>query len=237
MRASRAIALTSCCSLLAWLGCPAPADDDDTTAEGPPLAFTIPILHPGDIEPPVIGFDHDPVVQDGAYQLVCADYMERAFPHCYDEHDGSDFLLDGGFDAMDAGSSEVVAAAGGVVVAVEDGHYDHCHGELATMSVSCDGHEMIGNSVILEHASGHRTLYWHFMTDSIVVAEGDEVEAGEVLGWIGSSGMSSQPHLHFELRDPEGTSLDPYAGVLSQPESWWCEQGDPDGLPGVCAGG
>ncbi len=183
----------------------------------------------------VIGVDHDPVEQDdGIYQLICADYLGRSFPHCYDEHKGSDYILIGGFEVMDAGSAEVVAAAAGTVVAIEDGHYDRCHGSLETGDVDCDGHEMIANSVIIEHATRHRTLYWHLMKDSVAVAEGQEVEAGEHLGWVGSSGRSSMPHLHLELQDAGGVVIDPYAGPESQGETYWCEQGDEDGLPGGC---
>jgi len=227
-------------ALCAALGCGQEAVvDDDTTEEptpdGPSFLLTLPVLQPDRIATPVIGVDHDPDDYEGAYQLICADYDGRAFPHCYDGHDGSDFLLDGGFEAMDNnGSATVIAAAPGVVVDTEDGHYDHCHGELASLDVSCDGHEMIGNSVILEHDSGHRTLYWHFMKDSVEVAVGQEVEAGDPLGLMGSSGRSSQPHLHFELQEPDGDWVDPYAGELSQDYSWWCDQGHSDGVPGDC---
>jgi len=226
--------------LYAALGCgPGSGADDDDTAGGPepevpPFLLSLPVLETDRIALPVIGADHDPDDYEGAYQLICADYEGRAFPHCYDGHDGSDFLLDGGFAAMDDGSATVLAAAPGVVVDTEDGHYDRCHGELASLDVSCDGHEMIGNSVIIEHASGHRTLYWHFMKDSIEVAVGDAVDTGTPLGLMGSSGRSSQPHLHFELQDEEGTWIDPYAGELSQEYSWWCEQGHPDSIPGAC---
>ncbi len=214
-------------------------DDDDLTVppSEEPLQLSLPVLEAERIALPVVGFDHDPEDHDGAYQLLCADYEGRAFPHCYDGHDGSDFLLDGGFEAMDeGGSATVIAAAEGTVVAVEDGHYDHCHGDLATLDVDCDGHEMIGNSVILEHTSGMRSLYWHFMTDSILVVEGDDVDEGTPLGLMGSSGRSSQPHLHFEIQDPDGESVDSYAGPYSQEQSFWCDQGHPDGLPGTCAG-
>jgi murein DD-endopeptidase MepM/ murein hydrolase activator NlpD len=211
----------------------APEDSADPTLRGP-LQLALPLTEPERIEI-IIGVDHDPVVQEeGIWQLVCLDYVGRAFPHCYDEHDGSDFILLGAFGAMDAGSSPVVAAAPGRVVATEDGHYDRCHGDLGSGGVSCDGHEMIANSVIIEHEGGWRSLYWHLKEGSVAVAVGQEVEAGEQLGLIGSSGNSTTPHLHFELQDAERAVIDPFAGPYSQPETWWCSQGGPDDLPGGC---
>ncbi len=209
-------------------------DDDDADPAGPPELFALPVARPELLDTPVMGVDHDPDVYEGAYQVICASYADLPFPHCYDGHEGSDLLLSGGFATMDDGSAEVIAAAAGQVVAVEDGHYDRCHGSIETFEVDCDGQPMIANSVIVEHPSGIRTLYWHFMKDSIVVEEGQEVDRGDLLGLIGSSGMSSQPHLHFGVVDVDGAVIDPFAGDRSQPESWWCDQGGVDDLPGSC---
>ena len=172
--------------------------------------------------------------QDGVLgNVICTAYDGRPFPHCYDEHDGSDYMLEGGFETMDAGSATIVAAADGVVVATEDGHYDRGHADLDDPSgVSCDGHDGIANSVTLEHNDGVRSLYWHMMENSVAVVEGQQVQCGDPIGIIGSSGYSSAPHLHFEVQLSDGTTLDPYAGSESQPESWWQDQGDPDDLPG-----
>ncbi len=135
---------------------------------------------------------------------------------------------------MDTDSPGVLAAAAGVVVAAEDGNYDRCHGSLETADVDCDGHEMRANRVIVEHEIGWRSRYWHLKNGSVAVAEGDVVERGTVLGHVGSSGRSSMPHLHFEVHDPDGVVVDPYAGELSQETSYWCEQDAGDGLPGEC---
>lgn len=206
-----------------------PAGEPSATA---PIRFGFPIAVPAVIST-LIGVDHDPVDGTGITgDATCLDYLGRTFPHCYDEHDGSDYILDGGFDAMDAGSVEILAAADGVVVETEDGHYDRCHAEL-TGGTSCDGHDGIANSVTVEHADGRRTLYWHMKEGSVAVAPGDEVACGEVLGLVGSSGNSSMPHLHFEVHDSDDVTIDPYAGPYSQDESLWEDQGWPDGLPGA----
>lgn len=55
-----------------------------------------------------------------------------------------------------------------------------------------------GNCVIIDHGNGLTTLYAHF--HSLCVEEGDIVEAGDVVGLIGSTGYSFGPHLHFEVR-------------------------------------
>jgi murein DD-endopeptidase MepM/ murein hydrolase activator NlpD len=68
----------------------------------------------------------------------------------------------------------------------------------------------------------------------VAVQPGQQVERGAALGLVGSSGYSSGPHLHFELQDASGQAIDPYAGEYSQPETWWCDQGDPDDFPGDC---
>lgn len=217
--------------LLFWLiACTPPVHDtvtDDVVDDR--LRFRLPLLTPSDISG-LIGVDHDPEdhgnsVLGGA---LCSAYDERGFPHCYDQHDGSDYLLDGGFEAMDAGSSVIVAAADGVVIDTDDGHYDRCR--PVNGSVDCDGGPLAANYVIVEHEGGVRTKYWHMKTDSVAVAVGDAVTCGDRLGLIGSSGNSSTPHLHFEVQ-VDNVVVDPYAGPLSQPESWWVEQRDPDELP------
>ncbi len=222
--------------LLAILGCSAGSKEgrDTQNDTGPPVHFSLPLAVPELFEI-VVGVDHDPEVQKSTIgQGICTDYAGRSFPHCYDEHDGSDFILHGGFSTMDDGSVLILAAASGKVTLAEDGHYDRCHGDLETGDVVCDGHEMKANAVTLVHESGHQSLYWHMMNGSVMVEIGDWIEEGEPIGRVGSSGRSSQPHLHFEIRDAQENVIDPYAGAYSQPESWWCEQGGLDEIPGYC---
>jgi murein DD-endopeptidase MepM/ murein hydrolase activator NlpD len=214
---------------------------DDTLRGAMQLSF--PLADPAEFDQ-VIGMDHDPVVQDDMGALgaaICDDYLGRAFPYCYDEHEGSDFILAGSWAKMDAGSVDILAAADGVVVETVDGNYDRCHADLSAGDVSCDGYEMKANRVTVEHeapdGSVWRTRYLHMMKDSVAVTEGQVVSRGTVLGKVGSSGRSSFPHLHLELQKPDGEDwieLDPYAGPFSQPETYWCEQGDEEGLPGGC---
>lgn len=66
--------------------------------------------------------------------------------------------------------------------------------------VTPDLRELLGNFVILE-GNGCFALFAHLRNGSIVVQEGKMVKAGEVLGAVGCSGNSTQPHLHFQLMD------------------------------------
>lgn len=222
------------CLPLLLVACTSATDAVDTdVAASVPVTFALPLPEPARISQR-IGVDHKDGSGEGLLARAdCLDYVGRTFPDCYDEHDGSDFILFGGFDAMDAGSMPVLAAADGEVVDAHDGEYDRCHAELSG-EVSCDGFDKAPNYVTVRHADGVIARYLHLKKDSVAVAVGDVVVRGDALGLIGSSGNSSMPHLHFELQVDE-VVVDPYAGPYSQPESWWCDQSVPDGLPGPCA--
>lgn len=63
-----------------------------------------------------------------------------------------------------------------------------------------------GNYVVLDHGSGNTTLYAHM--SSIAVDEGETVSQGQVIGYVGSTGNSTGPHLHYEIRE-NGNRIDP----------------------------
>ncbi|MFW5744088.1 MAG: LysM peptidoglycan-binding domain-containing M23 family metallopeptidase [Spirochaetota bacterium] len=67
---------------------------------------------------------------------------------------------------------------------------------------------VLGRYVILEHTGGFQTVYGHLST--IAVSLNDEVRSGMILGAVGSTGMVTGPHLHFEIRQ-HGRSRDPEA--------------------------
>ena len=58
-----------------------------------------------------------------------------------------------------------------------------------------------GNYVMIDHGKNEYSLYAHLQTDSVRVRVGDEVKAGDVIGKLGSSGNSTEPHLHFHVCD------------------------------------
>jgi murein DD-endopeptidase MepM/ murein hydrolase activator NlpD len=63
-----------------------------------------------------------------------------------------------------------------------------------------------GNYVIIQHEAGLKTLYGHLLT--IGVKEGDVVHRGQLVGLVGSTGNSTGPHTHFEVRI-ENSPVDP----------------------------
>jgi murein DD-endopeptidase MepM/ murein hydrolase activator NlpD len=67
-----------------------------------------------------------------------------------------------------------------------------------------------GNAVVLDHGSGVFTGYWHLQ--ELAVHPGDRVEAGQLLGRVGSTGLSTGAHLHWELR-VGGVAVDPLQWV------------------------
>ncbi len=63
-----------------------------------------------------------------------------------------------------------------------------------------------GNHVVINHGFGYETLYAHMVR--IKVKKGQKVKRGEVIGWVGNTGKSTGPHLHYEVRK-NGTPVDP----------------------------
>jgi murein DD-endopeptidase MepM/ murein hydrolase activator NlpD len=67
-----------------------------------------------------------------------------------------------------------------------------------------------GRFILLKHGSGYESYCGHLQDWN--VDKGDTVQAGQTVGWVGSTGKSTAPHLHFEIRK-DGRRIDP-ASVL-----------------------
>jgi len=71
----------------------------------------------------------------------------------------------------------------------------------------------LGNYVMINHGDGYVTLYAHMSAFVSTTQVGRYVQQGEVIGKIGSTGDSTGPHLHFEIRI-NGTKVDPYPYII-----------------------
>lgn len=70
-----------------------------------------------------------------------------------------------------------------------------------------------GNLIIIQHAFGFSTLYGHNSIN--VVKSGDRVECGQLIGYIGNTGRSTAPHLHYEIIK-DGRCLNPRKYLLAK---------------------
>jgi murein DD-endopeptidase MepM/ murein hydrolase activator NlpD len=84
-----------------------------------------------------------------------------------------------GVDISAGAGAQILASASGTV-------------SIATYSSS------YGNYVMISHSNGNATLYAHM--SSMLVSVGDTVSQGDVIGYVGSTGWATGPHLHFEIR-------------------------------------
>ncbi len=103
-----------------------------------------------------------------------------------------------GIDVGDAGigGCNIYAAQGGTVItAYNDGGY----------------HGGFGNYVIIDHGDGVSTLYAHCSATTVI--EGQAVNKGDVIGYVGTTGWSTGNHLHFEVR-VNGISQNPFNYAL-----------------------
>lgn len=117
-----------------------------------------------------------------------------------------DYLIDGkppanpyhtGVDYGVAENTQVFAVKDGVVVSAKDA-----------------GNRGFGKSVAIKHGDGYTSFYAHLNAHG--VKAGDNVKAGQVIGLSGNTGLSSGPHLHFEVREnanDQSTNVDPVAYI------------------------
>ena len=131
--------------------------------------------------------------------------LERSFAGCPNFHTGLDIAQNQGVP--------IQAAAAGLAYPFQDD-------------------QGYGNHVLIQHAAGYSTVYGHMVQTN--VSWGQPVRAGDLIGWVGSTGNSTGPHLHFEVRfagaplDPQpyldGSPADPFpllAGWPGAPRDDW----------------
>lgn len=98
----------------------------------------------------------------------------------YDSHTGADFACDS--------ETPVLAVKDGTVL-------------ISTSLKNSNGsYRSYGEYVAIDHHDGTITLYAHMLPNSRTVVEGQEISQGQMIGLVGSTGNSTGPHLHFEVR-------------------------------------
>ena len=107
----------------------------------------------------------------GYFQPPLAIYRKSQGLHGYNGVDLVEYL----------GASVFTAASGDVVVARQGGYNGG-----------------YGNYIVIQHPNGTQTLYAHMQ--SVIVTAGDHVSQGQTIGYLGNTGRSTGPHLHFEVR-------------------------------------
>lgn len=142
--------------------------------------------------------DHDP--GPGAVDYRCGRLTA-------DGHDGVDIAVATMSEVRDGVG--VVAVAPGRVLGVRDGMADIATGAPGAPDIA--GREC-GNGLIVEHEDGRRSQYCHLRRGSIAVRQGDSVEAGALLGYVGLSGRTTFPHVEFRLFEGE-QRIDPMLDV------------------------
>lgn len=87
-----------------------------------------------------------------------------------------------GIDLAAPTGTKVIAAAAGKVV---------------TATTQLEGFKNYGTIIVIDHGNGIKSLYSHL--NALNVAEGYRVEAGDVIGFVGETGRTTGPHVHFEV--------------------------------------
>ena len=144
----------------------------------------------------------------------------------YGQRDGK---LHAGVDLAAAKRTAIRSAADGVVVEA------HCDASTAR-EWSCDQDGKVVNGVgvtpgcgwmvDVRHAGGVETRYCHMVVAPLVKV-GDHVAAGQQIGWSGSSGHSSGPHLHFEVHVGLSESSRATGANSTNPVPWMQQHGAP----------
>jgi Peptidase family M23 len=108
--------------------------------------------------------------------------------------------------------SEALAVADGRVTETKDGIPQNVPGDSRALPITLD--TVGGNHVIVDLGGGRFAFWAHLQPGSVRVKVGDRVRRGQVLGRVGNSGNSTEPHLHFHVSDassPLGSEGVPYA--------------------------
>lgn len=120
-------------------------------------------------------------------------HKSRSQRYAYDfrgSHKGNGKKL----EDYEAFGADVIAPAGGVVCQIINGAIDIQLRERDTFMYP-------GNMIVIDHKNGEWSVICHFKQDSIKVRLGDKIKQGDLLGFCGNTGNTSEPHIHYHLQD------------------------------------
>jgi len=120
-------------------------------------------------------------IKSGEYSRISANHGDKLNPF------GKEIKIHNGIDIVALKGTNILATAGGIVI-------------------KANTEEGWGKLIIIDHGNGVQSWYAHL--NAINVKEGASIEAGQIIGIVGSTGKSTGPHLHFEIRI-NNTSVDP----------------------------
>ena len=131
---------------------------------------------------------------------------------------------------------EILAVADGTVTETKDGIPQNTPG-AASLAIPITLETVGGNHVIVDIGNGLYAFYAHMQPGSLRVKVGDKVRRGQVLGLLGNTGNSSEPHLHFDICNASsmlGCEGLPYAfasfEVLGKGDGWKPSESDGAGV-------
>jgi len=134
----------------------------------------------------------------------------------YNGHKGTDFMIRNYRDMI--GGVVVRATAAGEVLGVRDGMKDI---DFRKRRIELVSKKACGNGVRIKHKNGWVTQYCHLRKNSVKVKKGDVVQSGDTLGFVGNSGKTQFPHLHFQVeyiaassKKRKGAIVDPFVGPV-----------------------
>ncbi len=145
-----------------------------------------------DYDEPDSGTTSSPSVNPSGYIWPCPGFYDRSSE--WNEDRGS--YNHGAIDIAGGGimGARVVAAADGIVISTNSS----CIHNYGKDGYDCGCGGGYGNYVMIDHGNGKTAIYAHF--SSTAVSEGQHVSQGQTIGYVGSTGYSTGPHLHFECR-------------------------------------
>lgn len=149
--------------------------------------------------------------ENAAYTLESDVSVE---PYCLPFKEGTDYYITAVFDSAEFSEINVSDEDTGIDSQTKHRGMDFA-AEMGTEIISCsDGivkesgfNVDNGNYIVIEDAAGYVSYYMHL--EAYSVNQGDSITKGSIIGTVGSTGKSTGPHLHLEIQNSNGESIDP----------------------------